>query len=1088
MTADVEILGFCDDGVILASSEPLRSGRVVVGDHSTRIHGLGPSGTALGGHSLLVGTGPEAWALDDQPDGVTLGQATNPAWQDPDRPAPVMLAVPQSWAGPVTATYTDPILGTDIPVRPEGRYRLTVRYAAHRADAHLVVTFCDAEGDVIGRRTTPLSTHWRGGTSPEDYGRARMVFTAPAAGTHVRLSLRYDGRSAIDTRGSGAFVFLTDWRLTDTSPPVAGVSPRRARQLHLHPPPHLSAAQLPPHLDHGAVRVEVRDSSGEVLAETALRDISAARVRLRAPLGNVIPVIAREYSGDAYLYIDGHFVVRRRFTGPRARLDITIPDEWWDGERHTFELRDDSRLRTLARNVDILPTLRMGAWARSTDPGANRPYQLPALASLRYRALSQALNRAAADTTDSTVGAALSQVTRAHQALVGEQEPALDPLVFPEVPDPEVTVLIPAHNHLAATYRCLAALLLAGSGCTFEVVVVDDGSTDETRDLARIAPGVRVVRHETAQGFNGAVMAGAAVARGRYLALLNNDTEPLVGWLDELVAATSRFARAGMVGSRLIYPDGRLQEAGGLVWGNGEPMNVGNRGNPWNPRFSYARQVDYLSGAALLMPIEVWHEVGGLSQEFAPAYFEDTDLAFKVREAGYTTWYVPSSIVVHQEGLSNGTDVDSTTGLKRFQEINRPKFVEKWREAFAGNGDRELDDVNIVKDRNVIGRVLFIDHRTPRPDQDAGSYAAVQEMLLVQSLGYKVTLVALDMAFAGDYTEALTRLGIEVVHTPYFGSVIELLDARGGEFDAVYITRYNVAVECLDAVRRFASQAAVLFNNADLHFLRLARAAAVSDDPEDWERVELVRETELEVMRKVDVVLSYNEVEHAVITSHNLAATTVTRCPWVVHTRDDQQVPGPSGRSGIAFLGGYRHPPNVDAALFFATEVMPLLAESLPGVPFFIYGSALPESLQELASDTVRPIGYVESLAAMHDQHRVFVAPLRSGAGIKGKVLGALADGIPTVLSPLAAEGTGVRVGIDAWVASSAQEWADAVTTLYTDEARWRKTSASGLALMRDRYSFEQGRVAMATAFETGGIRLPANVLESPGPINPDAR
>ena len=164
---------------------------------------------------------------------------------------------------------------------------------------------------------------------------------------------------------------------------------------------------------------------------------------------------------------------------------------------------------------------------------------------------------------------------------------------------------------------------------------------------------------DTSLGFVRGCNKGADRARGEYVVFLNNDTEPAFKWLDELVESFALFDRVGLAGSKLLYPDGRLQEAGGIVWKNGNPWNYGRLANPFDPRFSYTRQADYLSGAAVLIPTKLWKAVGGFSDEFAPAYFEDTDLAFKVREAGYKTLLVATSIVYHFEGVTSGTDVSS---------------------------------------------------------------------------------------------------------------------------------------------------------------------------------------------------------------------------------------------------------------------------------------------------------------------------------------------------------------------------------------------------------------------------------------------
>ncbi len=214
------------------------------------------------------------------------------------------------------------------------------------------------------------------------------------------------------------------------------------------------------------------------------------------------------------------------------------------------------------------------------------------------------------------------------------------PLLFPQVDAPDVSIVIPVHNKFDVTYACLAALLFAATKASFEVIVVDDGSSDTTLRLEDIAPGVVVVRNDPALGFVGACNAGAERARGRYIVFLNNDTEPTAHWLDELLFAFQSFDGVGLAGARLIYPNGLLQEAGGIVWGSGDPWNYGRGGNPHDPRFSYSRICDYVSGAALMIPAELWKELGGFSRDFMPAYFEDTDLAFKVKEKGLKVVYV----------------------------------------------------------------------------------------------------------------------------------------------------------------------------------------------------------------------------------------------------------------------------------------------------------------------------------------------------------------------------------------------------------------------------------------------------------------
>nr|WP_281500781.1 glycosyltransferase [Kordiimonas marina] len=639
------------------------------------------------------------------------------------------------------------------------------------------------------------------------------------------------------------------------------------------------------------------------------------------------------------------------------------------------------------------------------------------------------------------------------------------PLAFPVPEAPTVSVVVPVHNKFAVTYHCLAALRFAYNEASVEIIVVDDGSSDRTTELAGLVSGIKIIRHEKAQGFVGACNAGAAAARGDYIVLLNNDTEVTYRWLDELLFSFRNFKNVGLVGSKLIYPTGSLQEAGGIIWGDGSGWNYGRHCNADEPQYNYTRPVHYCSGAAIMVAKPVWQEVGGFSEDFAPAYYEDTDLAFKIRDKGYKTLYAPLSVVVHHEGISNGTEVAST-GLKRFQEINQPKFLKKWAKALK-DAPEAGPAAHLYKDEGVTKRALFMDYQMPRTDYDAGSYAAIQEMRLMQSLGYKVTFLPGNLAWLGKYAEQLQRIGVEVIYAPFYVAVDEFLQERGAEFDVVYITRYYVAQDHLDMVREYAPQAKVLFMNADLHFLREARAAIQSGDPEALEEARKTREEELAVMRQVDMNLSYNEVEHAVILSHNMEQSRVMKAPWVVDVADD--IPPFDAREGIAFLGGYGHPPNVEAMRYFVREVMPALRKALPGVPLYVYGSNMNDEVASLAADDVIIVGHIEDVADVYNRHRVFIAPLLSGAGIKGKVLAAMAYGIPTVLSSIAAEGTGARHDYDCHIADTVEDWVASLSTLYGDAEAWTLISERSRAFVAQSFSFARARKDLLNAVKAVG-------------------
>lgn len=241
---------------------------------------------------------------------------------------------------------------------------------------------------------------------------------------------------------------------------------------------------------------------------------------------------------------------------------------------------------------------------------------------------------------------------------------------------PEVSVVIPMFNHVDMTLGCLRSLAAAGSQRGFEVIVVDDASTDEAIELVRKWPGIVYCRNETNLGFVDSSNAGAAVARGRSLVFLNNDTLVTAGWLDRMLDTLDEPG-VGLVGACLQYPDGILQEAGGIVFSDASGWNYGRGGNPADPRFCYRRETDYCSGAALAIPRTLFERLNGFASHYAPAYYEDTDLAMAVRACGSRVIYEPGAVVVHLEGVSAGTDTSS--GMKAFQVSNRARFQERWK-------------------------------------------------------------------------------------------------------------------------------------------------------------------------------------------------------------------------------------------------------------------------------------------------------------------------------------------------------------------------------------------------------------------------
>jgi len=760
------------------------------------------------------------------------------------------------------------------------------------------------------------------------------------------------------------------------------------------------------------------------------------------------------------LFVDGELSASCELSAedPSFSAAMILDHAHLDGRAHLLELRETARMNILATLYQILP-LHITPW-QALQSFARPPLDGTLAQQARHHFHSY---RLWFDRLRETGPEAVPPLDMLYAEIQQgfRKRPTYPKISFPRPENPTVSVIIPVHNKFEVTYYCLCALLFAYNETSFEVIVVDDGSSDETTRFPEYVDGIELLRRRMPQGFVQACNDGAASARGEFVALLNNDTEVTARWLDELVSVFRNFDRVGLAGSKLVYPDGRLQEAGGIVWGSGNPWNVGRLGNADDPRYNYLRKADYVSGAALMIPRELWREVGGFSSEFAPAYFEDTDLAMKVRERGCFVVYVPSSTVYHFEGQSAGTS--TAAGMKAFQEVNRPKFRRKWAEAYRNYG-REGEALDREKDRDVAFRVLFIDHQFPFVDLDAGSYAAFQEVRLLQSLGAKVTFLPRNLAWMDRHTTALQRIGVECLYAPYVMNFLQYVREHASEYDLVFVTRYKIAEQVIPIVRAGSPKTKIAFNLADLHFLRELREAAAKSPGYSRARAEETRRAELSAVRASDITFSYSDVELGILKRYVPPGTKLARMPWVVDCRS-RAAPFSSTRN-ILFLGGFGHPPNAQAVKFFAGEVMPLVRAHLPDAVFNVIGSGARARIPELMSDYVRILGYVPSITDHLDRTRVFVAPLLAGAGLKGKVLDAISHGVPCVLSPIAVEGTGLTHGLDCLIADSREAWAEWVVRLYTDEELWNQISASAARLARTNYSFAGGAAALGKELE----------------------
>lgn len=631
---------------------------------------------------------------------------------------------------------------------------------------------------------------------------------------------------------------------------------------------------------------------------------------------------------------------------------------------------------------------------------------------------------------------------------------------------PLVSIIVPVYGKIEYTLMCLASIARHQPRANYEIIVVDDASPDHSVDILNSISGIRLIACEKNGGFIASCNIGAHAAKGEYLCFLNNDTEVMPGWLDELIKTFESLPMTGLVGSKLVYPSGVLQEAGGIIWKDASAWNFGRNQNPAEPIYNYAREVDYCSGASIVIPKELFVRLGCFDSHFSPAYYEDSDLAMKVRHSGYRVIYQPLSVVVHYEGITSGTDVGS--GVKSYQVDNRKKMYERWVRELSTHRENGVDPY-LEKDRGAKGRVLFIDACTPTPDKDSGSIDAFNLMLLFRDIGYQVTFVPEDnYAYMDKYTPNLQRNGIYALYHPYVSSLVQHLKEFGKYYELVMIFRPMVTARHLSDIRKFCPNAKVIFNTVDVHYLRMQREAAIKNDPSLLDSASAMRLVELSLIEKVDATTVVSSEELKVLQNTN-PGKPILHMPY--SRRVGRFIADFESRSGIIFVGGFQHAPNVDAVRYFCNEIMPYLRKISPEIKLSVVGSNMPGEIESFACDNILIHGYVEKITPLLRSAKINIAPLRYGAGIKGKIGGAMAVGLPTVATSCAAEGMGLNDGINIVLADEPKKFAEMLSGLYCDEKSWNNISLNGVEFAEREWGAEAlfgniNRLLEAVGFE----------------------
>jgi GT2 family glycosyltransferase len=727
--------------------------------------------------------------------------------------------------------------------------------------------------------------------------------------------------------------------------------------------------------------------------------------------------------------------------GPAGRYD---PNPWFDNDKYVFE---HSEVRS-SEEAPLVHYLQLGV-SKKYDP---HPLFDAAWYGFRYGDL---LDGKDALTHFLTVGFAQGCVPSALFEDVPCDEYALRTLTFPTFDQPDVSIVIPVAGKYFETYRCLCSLMLrTGCDVPYEVIVADDCPKYPLTSALDESSGIITQVNPENLGFLRNCNRAAERAKGHFIVFLNNDTIVGRDWLKPLVKIANEDPTVGMVGGKLLNTDGTIQEAGGIIFNDGWGMPYGAGDDRHKCEYNYVREVDCVIGACFLVRRDLFKDLGGFDLRYAPAFYEEFDLAFAASERGYKIVYQPATEITHRGSQTYG----HVTRDKQSRR-NHLLFVDKWRKRLDMLQPNRSSNLFIDRESSRARQIiLVIDDKPPEYDRHAGALTMYQYLLLFRSMGLRTIFCPDSHEPLQPYTSVLQQHGIEVLYRPE--SLPHWLEHNGFHLDYVLTARPDVSAKYLDLVQEYTT-AKLFYYTHDLHYLRELRRYEVDGDPRAREESERYKKLEFQIFRQVDCVMTPSSEEVRVIQREIPEANVIEILPYFYPPIPLTAPTDFTGRDAMIFVGGFDHLPNVDAVVWLTKEILPLVWHDVPDARLLIVGNKPPAAVKGLQCERVVVTGYVPDLTPYYDLCRLSVNPLRYGAGVKGKIVGSLRAGIPVVTTSVGNEGIGLADGLEALVGDSASELAKKIISLYRDNQKCQALADAGRSVINRRFSVAKARSIM---------------------------
>ncbi|MBT8562125.1 glycosyltransferase [Polynucleobacter paneuropaeus] len=364
--------------------------------------------------------------------------------------------------------------------------------------------------------------------------------------------------------------------------------------------------------------------------------------------------------------------------------------------------------------------------------------------------------------------------------------------------------------------------------------------------------------------------------------------------------------------------------------------------------------------------------------------------------------------------------------------------------------------------------ILVIDQFLPAPDRDAGSLVTFNVLLSLKKLGWEVTFLGCKR-FPGDdeYRSDLVLSGVNVLRIPFWMTDKHFFRSLTKDYECALIFRPMVAKKYMQLLKEIFPKIKIIYHAADLHFLRIMREFKLTKTSDKFKKTERLRRIEYQVFMESDIGIVHSTFEYELI-STSLPKANIYVWPLILSVTEN--VKSFEDRSGLVFIGNFKHKPNLDALNFFINEILPLVIIKIPNIQFNIIGADMPLHFKTLASANINVIGYVKNLEQYLNTMRLSVCPLRYGAGIKGKIGLSMACGTPVIATPISVEGMELVNNRHVIVAENPQDFSDRIFEVYDNKSLWENLHSSGLDFATTNWGLARALQHLDSIFKSIGI------------------